>query len=359
MSPSPRAPRIAPVGYADVPDFHVAAARRRSPELEGVPVVIGGDPAKRGRVIGLTPELRALGIEEGMEVAEALQRAPAARWLRTDMTRVRELSGQLRATVRREIGAVETSGLAAFYFRAPSEATEARRLGLRLIERVEQEAGLRLRVGIAPARFAAPLIAEEAGQGQVGLLTADAFESFLERIPVERLPSVGPKTAMRLQELGVETVAGLRALGGERLELLLGPVGRSLWLLASGEDPRPLRVRRHPKSLSREEKLREGEATPAVLDAVIARLATRLEQALRRDGLWAGRIALRLSQADGRSQTRSRSLWPPATTAARIAAAARDLLERAEVPPQTPRRIGLVLKGLEIAGAEERQLDLF
>src|SRR5690606_39249392 len=98
MSPSPRAPRIAPVGYADVPDFHVAAARRRSPELEGVPVVIGGDPAKRGRVIGLTPELRALGIEEGMEVAEALQRAPAARWLRTDMTRVRELSGQLRAT---------------------------------------------------------------------------------------------------------------------------------------------------------------------------------------------------------------------------------------------------------------------
>lgn len=356
---SVRSARIAPVGYADVPDFHVAAARRRSPELDAVALVIGGDPAKHGRVIGLTPELRALGVEEGMEVAEALSRAPAARWQRTDMPRARELSGQLRATVRREIGAVETAGLAAFYFRAPSEPAEARRVGARLIDRVERETGLRLRVGIAPARFAAPLVAEEAGPGAVGLLTAEAFDAFLETLPVARLPSVGPKTATRLLELGVTTVAGLRALGGERLELLLGPVGRSLRLLASGEDPRPLRVRRHPKSLSREEKLPEAELTPAALDAVIARLATRLEQALRRDGLWASRIALRLTQADGRSQTRSRSLWPPATGAARIAAAARDLLERAEPAPDGLRRIGLVLKGLEIAGAEDRQLDLF
>ncbi|MEZ4330735.1 MAG: hypothetical protein R3F35_03215 [Myxococcota bacterium] len=356
---SPRATMGVPVGYADVPAFHVTAARRRAPELEDVPLVIGGDPAKHGRVVALTPDLRSLGIEEGMEVAEALARAPAARWLRTDMARARELSGQLRATVRREIGSVETSGLSAFYFRAPGDVAEARRLGERLIGLVERETGARLRVGIAPARFAAPLVAEEAGVGQVGLLPAEAFEAFLAALPVERLPSVGPKTALRLRALGVETVAGLRALGSERLELLLGPVGRSLWQLASGADPRPLRVRRHPKSLSREEKLPDGEAIPAALEAVIARLATRLEQALRRDGLWASRIALRLIQADGRSQTRSRSLWPPATSAARIAAAARDLLERTEGGPSGIRRVGLVLKGLEIAGAEDRQLDLF
>ncbi|MBK7947775.1 MAG: hypothetical protein IPK00_03290 [Deltaproteobacteria bacterium] len=92
---------------------------------------------------------------------------------------------------------------------------------------------------------------------------------------------------------------------------------------------------------------------------VIARLSTRLEKALRRDGLWAGRIALRLTPADARSLTRSRALWPPATTAADIAAAARDLLDRTDVKPVALRRIAVVLKGLEIAGAEDRQLDLF
>ncbi|MFO0687682.1 MAG: hypothetical protein U0900_03150 [Myxococcota bacterium] len=355
---SPRPTRTSPVGFAEVPDFHVAVARRLKPELADQSVIVGGDPAKRGRVVGLTAELRASGVEEGMAVAEALARAPGARWVRTDMQAAREMSGHLRAAIRREIGAVETSGLAAFYFRAPGDPTEAQRLGDQLVALVESETGLPLRVGIAPARFAALLVAEDVGARGVGVWTADDFEARLAALPVERLPSVGPKTTTRLLELGVTTVAGLRELGAERLELLLGSAGRALWLLAGGEDPKPLRVRRHPTTLSREEKLEDG-AGPAVLEAVIARLSTRLEKALRRDGLWAGRIALRLTAVDARSLTRSRALWPPATNAADIAAAARDLFDRADPKPAALRRIAIVLKGLEIAGAEDRQLDLF
>lgn len=356
---SPRPTRAAPVGFAEVADFHVAVALRAQPDLGGGPLLVGGDPAKRGRVVGLTRDLRALGVEEGMAVVAALSRAPAARWVRTDMARAREMSGHLRAAVRREIGAVETSGLSAFYFRAPGDPAEARILAERLVALVEEETGLLLRVGIAPARYAASFVAEDAGTRGVGVLTPEAFEAYLVALPVERLPAVGPKTTTRLLELGVKDVAGLRSLGLERLELLLGSAGRSLWLLASGEDPKPLRVRRHPMTLSREEKLAGGDAGAGAIEAVIARLATRLETALRRDGLWAGRIALRLTSVDARSLTRSRSLWPPAITAADIAGAARDLLERAEADHGSLRRIGLVLKGLEIAGAEDRQLDLF
>ena len=356
---SPLASRSTPVGHAEVPDFHVAVARHVRPELALTSLIVGGDPSKRGRVVGLTPELRALGVEEGMGVAEALTRAPTAVWVRTDMPRAREMSGHLRAAVRREIGAVETSGLAAFYFRAPSGEVEAHSLAERLVEVVAAETGLPLRVGIAPARFAAQLVAEDVGSSGVRVLAAERFDAYLTGLAVRRLAVVGPKTTSRLQELGVESVADLRALGAERLELLLGSVGRSLWLLASGEDPKPLRVRRHPTTLSREEKLAPNEASGTALDASIARLATRLERALRRDGLWAGRIAVRLTSVDGRSSTRSHSLWPPAITAADIAAAARDLLERTDGERPALRRVGIVLKGLEIAGAEDRQLDLF
>lgn len=356
---SPRPARALPVGFAEVPDFHVAVARLVHPELREASLLVGGDPAKRGRVVGLTPDLRAQGVEEGMGVAEALARVPSARWLRTDMARAREVSGQLRAAVRREIGAVETAGLAGFYFRATSDPAESRALGERLVALVQSETELDLRVGIAPARFAAPLVAEDVGARGVAVLAAGAFDAFLAALPVERLPSVGPKTTSRLQELGVRTVGDLRALGGERLELLLGSVGRSLWLVAGGEDPKPLRVRRHPMTLSREERIAAEEGATTALDAIVGRLATRLERALRRDGLSAGRLALRLTTADQRSQTRSRSLWPPATTASAIAAAARDLIERAALEPGALRRVGIVLKGLEIAGAEDRQLDLF
>ena len=355
MSPRTRHPE--PVGHAVVPDFHVAVACADRPELVSSPVIVGGDPRKRGRIVGLTSDLRRLGIAEGMGVAEAPVRAPSARWVRTDMTRAREVSGHLRAAMRRAIGAVESAGLADFYFRAPADAAEARALGEHLVALVDTELGLGLRVGVAPARFAAALVAEDVGARGVAVLTPAAFDAYLIALGVERLPAVGPKTTSRLLELGVKDVAGLRALGPERLELLLGSVGRALWLLANAQDPKPLRVRRHPTTLSREEKFYAGE--PSVVDGVIARLATRLELALRRDGLGARRIGLRLTSADGRSRTRSRALWPPAMSAGDVAAAARDLLERADIDPGSLRRIGIVLKGLEFAGAESRQLDLF
>lgn len=354
---SPRTRHKEPVGHAVVPDFHVAVACADRPELGSSPVLVGGDPRKRGRIVGLTSDLRRLGIAEGMGVAEALARAPSARWVRTDMARAREVSGHLRAAMRRAIGAVECAGLAGFYFRAPADSAVAYALGERLVALVDTELGLGLRVGVAPARFAAALVAEDVGTRGVAVLTPEALEAYLLALGVERLPAVGPKTTSRLLELGVKDVAGLRALGPERLELLLGSGGRALWLLANAEDPKPLRVRRHPTTLSREEKLPAGD--PGVFEGVVARLATRLELALRRDGLGASRIALRLTSADARSRTRSRGLWPPAMSAGDVAAAARDLFERAEIEPGTLRRVGIVLKGLEVAGAESRQLDLF
>ena len=107
MSPAARPP----VGYAEVAEFHVAIARREDPSLLERPVVVGGDPDKRGKVVAASASLRERGIVDGMGVAEALDRAPEARWVRTDMGRAREVSGSLRAAVRREVEAVELEGL--------------------------------------------------------------------------------------------------------------------------------------------------------------------------------------------------------------------------------------------------------
>jgi len=314
-----RASRFAPVGFVEVPDFHVEVVRRASPELRTRSLLVGGDPAKRGKVVAASADLRERGIVEGMGLDEALDRAPDAHWVRTNMHRAREVSGLLRSAIRQEV--------------------------------------LPLRFGVAPARFAARMAAEDAGARGATVIGLDEFERYLLRQPIERLPGVGPKTAARLAELGATDLPGLRELGLERLEILLGNHGRALWLLACGEDPKPLRVKRHPATLSREETLPEAE--PAELVESLTRLATRLEQALQRDGLRARRIALRVTYVDERSVTRSRSLDPPVSQASELVPAARHLLDRVEARDAVVRRLGLVLKGLEISGAEDRQLDLF
>lgn len=348
-----------PIGYAEVPEFHVEVARRADSALMGEPVVVGGDPAKRGKVVAASADLQALGIVVGMGVAEVLDRVPTARWVRTDLPRAREVSGALRAAIREEVEAIEVDGMAGFYMRAPRASEAAEAFAARLEERVRMRLQLPLRVGVAQVRFVARWAAEDAGASGVRIIGDEGFESYLMAQPLERLPGVGPKTAARLAELGAVDVPSLRELGLERLDVLLGNHGRALWQLAAGDDPKPLRTRRHPASLSREETLSEERADRSDIEAAVARLAEALEQALSRDGLLAGRIALRLTGPGERTLTRSTSLETASASAKELLSAARELLGRVEVEGHTFRRAGLVLKGLETGAASDRQLDLF
>lgn len=356
---TPRVTAAQAIGFAEVPDFHVAAARRADPRLEQRPVLVGGDPQKRGKVVAASADLQELGVELGMPLGEALDRAPDAVWVQTDMAKAREVSGLLRAAVRQEIESIELDGLAGCYWAAPVERDAALELGQRLQKRVESGLSLELRVGVAPVRFVARWVAEDVGARGVRVLREADFDAYLLRQPLERFPGVGPKTAARLAELGATDVASLRELGLERLGVLLGHHGRSLWVLACGEDPKPLRTRRHPTTLSREKSFTDASPDPQQIATNLSALADHLGVALSREGLGASRIALRLTFADSRTVTRSRTFSEPVAQGSSLASAARELLDRTESAERPIRKLGLVVAGLEIQGAEDRQLQLF
>ena len=69
--------------YAEVPCFYAAVERADDAALQGRPVIVGGDPRRRGVVTDASLEARAAGVASGMTVEEALQRCPRARALRT------------------------------------------------------------------------------------------------------------------------------------------------------------------------------------------------------------------------------------------------------------------------------------
>ena len=51
--------------YAQVPDFYVEVERARDPTLRAVPVLVGGDPGKRGLVQSASAEARVMGVAVG------------------------------------------------------------------------------------------------------------------------------------------------------------------------------------------------------------------------------------------------------------------------------------------------------
>lgn len=346
--------------FAEVGGFYAAVARADDPTLAGRPVLVGGDPRKRGRVQSATRDALAAGVALEMPVIEALRHCPQARAVRTDMPRYREVSRRLFAVLRRIEPPLEAFGLAGCYAEVAGGSEPAQALGRRLLDAVRDELGLPLRVGIGSGKFLARLAAEEvAGESGIVCVPPGAEAAFLAPLPAERLDGVGRKTAAALAALGAHTIGDVVRLGRERLQQEFGPNGLRIHDCAVGADGEPVRAARHPKSLSRESTLQGEPVDLAVFAEQLAGLAQQLEEELARTGLAAARVTLKLRYADQGATTRSATLPQATASGATLRDAAVRLLERTAAGARPVRGLGIQLSRLAPAGEADRQLDLF
>lgn len=345
--------------YAEVPCFYAEIERRDDPALAERPVVVGGDPRKRGTVQAATPDALAAGVQVGMSMIEALERCPRARAVRTDVKRYREVSARLRACFRRETERVEGAGPAAAWLDVSGQDEAPEAIARRLRERVAEELALPLRVGIAPVKFVARLASEEAGAGGVHRVGAGEVARFLGPLPVERLPGVGPRTGARLHELGIRTVGALAALEPRAVEEALGNHGLTIHEYARGRDAGRVRAAPLRRSLSQEVTLPRAEQDLAVLGERVLELAQGLEAALARERQAARRVTLKLRYAEGDAVTRTRTLARAVDAAGPLAEVARELLARTQAGGRAVRLVGLTVGQLVRARRDDRQLDLF
>jgi DNA polymerase-4 len=345
--------------YAEVPGFYAEVERALRPELAGRPVIVGGDPRKRGLVQAATGDARAAGVVAGMPVEEALSRCRGARALRTEMARYREMDKRVRACFGRVCERLEPAGLGAAYLDVRGLHATPEAIAQQLREGVGAELKLPLRVGAAPTRALARIACERAVDGGFLGVAAAEVEGFLAPLPVTCLPGVGPNTAARLAELGAPTVGALIALGRAVIERELGNHGLAILASALGQGDDRVRSARHPQTLSQEATLTAGEIDLVALAEQLRGLAERLERALALEGLVTRRVVLKLRYADGERVTRTQSLERGLAAAGELLALAQDLLARTHAGSRPIRLLGLTASGLERPRRDERQLSLF
>ncbi len=315
--------------------------------------------AKRGQVQSASPEARSAGVEAGMPMLEALERCPRARVFRTDMKRYRQASGQLRALLRSEVERLEPVGLDAAFLDATGEEREAEAIADAVRARTYEELGLVVRVGVAAVKFVAQTAAAEAGEGRVLRVAPGEEARFLAPLSTAVLPGVGPKTLAALRELGAKCVGDVTRLERGELERALGNHGLRILELASGQDGQPVRAARAPRTLSQEYTFDEAQLDVGALEERLLRLAGGLENALRRQGLGARRVAVKVRYADHEATTRTRTLDRPLALAADLAEEARALLLRTHAGTRAVRTVGIHLGALDPGRREDGQLDLF
>jgi DNA polymerase-4 len=215
-----------------------------------------------------------------------------------------------------------------------------------LRERVREEVGLPLSIGIASTKFLAKIASARAKPDGLLIVAEGSELAFLHPLPVEALWGVGRVTAARLHGLGITTIGEL-AEAGSLAPQLGRQVSATLSALSWNIDPRPVRGGRKAGSVGSQQALGRGVTELEEMQLVILGIADRVGRRLRAKGRSGSTLTLRVRYPGPRVVTRSHTLPAPTGSTAAINGLGRVLLGRAlEVSGGEP----VTLIGLSISG---------
>jgi DNA polymerase-4 len=320
--------------HVDIDEFLAAVEIARHPELAGRPVVVGGDgdPTRRGVVATASYAARAYGIGSGMPLRTAARLCPDAVFLPSDKPAYEAVSDDVMAVLRRH-AVVEVLGWDEAFLGSDSDDPEG--LAATVQAAVKDATGMVCSVGIGDNRLRAKLATGFAKPAGVYRLTRHNWVAVMGDRPTDALWGVGSRTARKLADMGIATVADLARADPAALAARFGPT-MGPWYRALAHGAGGTTVSDEPyvaKSRSREQTFQHDVSDRAALDETVAELARRVAEDVAGEGRPALRVAVKVRFAPFFTHTRSVSLGgptadPDAIERAALAALARFRLDR-------------------------------
>ena len=304
--------------------------------------MVGGAPGGRGVVATASYEARKFGVHSAMPIRTAVRLAPHAIYLRGDYTEYVRVSRLFHAILHRYSPLVESGGLDEAYIDVtgcePLVGTPPEAAAL-IRERVKDELGLPVSVGIASSKVVAKVASDKAKPDGVCHVLPGTEAAFLAPMPLRALPMLGPSAEKKLLSIGISTLGQLQAIAEPTLVALFGNHGASIGLRSRGIDPSRVGGDSEAKSISREGTFAADVIDSAHLHAVLRGFCESVGTQLRRSGRRARTVSLKLRYEDFTTVNRSLTPGQPISSDEAIYEAADILLTRLRTAVKRPVRL--------------------
>ena len=345
------------IAHADMDAFYASIEQLDDPSLRGRPVIVG-PPGHRGVVLTASYEARPFQVGSAMPMAHARRLCPRAVVVPPRFERYQEISKTIMGVFADFSPVVEPLSLdEAFIDMTGADKIfgSPREIGLRLKAAIRDATGLTASVGVSGTKYVAKVASGFHKPDGLTLVPPAEARAWLAPLPVAWLWGAGPKTAARLEALGCKTIGDVAACTGERLAAL-GELGRRFCALAQGHDVRNVASSRAARSVGSERTLNADITRRADIEHHLRRASEAVAVRLRRQGIRAHGVRVKLKRADFHVLTRQRALAGATDTAAELFATAAALLP--EFKDAGPfRLVGLAAYDL-VDGADDAQLGL-
>jgi DNA polymerase IV len=324
--------------------FYASVEQRDNPSLRGKPVAVGGEPGQRGVVAAASYEARTFGVRSAIPMSRAVRLCPSLVIVRPDFQKYRGVSQQVFAIFKEVTPLVEGLSLDEAYldvtensFNEPLGVNVARRIK----DRIKDVTGLTASAGVAPNKFLAKIASGWRKPDGLTVVAPERIETFLQGLPVDALWGVGPVTAARLRERGIEKLVDVRSRTVEELTEIVGMHADWLIDLAHGRDDRAVEPNRPAKSAGSEETYATDIESLEEVKQEIDQLARGVAEWLEKKAIKARTVTIKVRYSDFTTITRSQSAPDFTNDAENIALRAVKLLDKTEAGHRPIRLLGV------------------
>ena len=339
--------------HVDLDAFFCAVEEQLNPELRGKAIAVGGQPGQRGVVASASYPARKYGVRSAMPMSQALRLCPHLIVLSQHRGDYSQRSREVMEILRDTAPDVEPLSIDEAFLDVTilPEAIEV--IARRLQERINDELGLPCSLGGAANKLVAKT-ANTVGKARqpkdnppntITVVAPGQERQFLASLPIRELWGVGPKTAESLAALGLTTIGEIAAWSEEALTARLGKPGSDIWQRANGIDHRPVLPQGEAKSISKEVTFAKDIADADKLVLTLRRLADGVGRQLRKAGLAASTVKIKMRWPDFTTLTRQIKLDSPTDLDDEIFHRALELFERNWIEGKPVRLIGVGLSG--------------
>jgi DNA polymerase IV (DinB-like DNA polymerase) len=351
------------VMLVDLDYFYAQVEERRNPSIKSKPVVVcvySGRTEDSGAVATANYIAREYGVRSGIPIALAKKRLKDnkdAVFLPIDREYYEAVSDGIMSILRVYADSFEQVGIDEAYLdvtqRVQGNFDEAKELACKIKTSVKEKESITCSIGVGSNKLIAKIASDTQKPDGLTVVMPQEVRAFLSPLPAGRIIGIGSKTAKRMEEMGINTVADLADYGVQGLIEVFGKVLGTYFHNASlGVDDSPVQERGEVESISRIATLRENtrnldlimEKVNELCDGVYARLVER--------GLTFKSVGIVVIMKDLTVHSRSKTFETPMNQLDVIKRGAGELFEKfLNESTDEARRVGVRISGL---GKEEK-----
>ena len=285
--------------HMDLDSFFVSVERQNDSRLLNKPVIIGGS-TDRGVVASCSYEARAFGIHSAMPMKLAQRLCPSVIVRYGDFDAYSKKSREVTQIIREQVPVLEKASIDEFYIdlTGMDRYYGCSKFSGELKSKVIHESGLPVSYALASNKMISKVATNEYKPNAQFELDFGLEKGFLAPLDVNKMPGIGEKTSILLNQMGVRKIRTLSEIPLPMMESRFGKLGIELHRKANGIDETPVIPYTERKSIGTQETFENDTIDVHFLYSRLVKMTEQVTFQLRQKKKLCGCVSVKLRYAD-------------------------------------------------------------